>query len=359
MMDILFIGKRFYTNRDAYHEKFGRIYQLPFYWAKAKNTQLWLIDYHSKERLKNKDENLFIDSTPLFSFYFIFTLFKMIINKPRIIIASGDCYIGIMSYILAKITFSKFVFDVYDKYDAFSGYKNLGFNNLLFFLIKKSDYNFFASRILAKEIHNDTPYHIVPNGVDYTKFIKIDKLLARNHYNIGDRELIIGYIGSIEKTRGIEDLIEAITILREKNIDIKILIAGKNTDNLNLNYDFIHYLGNLEFKKIPNVISICDILAIPYRHSNQINYGTSCKIAEYIAMKKPIVATKSANLLEDFPTYIDILPMNYLAECQNSLDLSRVIQKQLEEPIILNTLQNLDWKKIAENAYLKIEKLLD
>ena len=109
----------------------------------------------------------------------------------------------------------------------------------IFFLIKKSDYNFFASRILAKEIHNDTPYHIVPNGVDYTKFIKIDKLLARNHYNIGDRELIIGYIGSIEKTRGIEDLIEAITILREKNIDIKILIAGKNTDNLNLNYDVL------------------------------------------------------------------------------------------------------------------------
>ena len=76
-------------------------------------------------------------------------------------------------------------------------------------------------------------------------------------------------------------------------------------------------------------------------------------------MKKPIVATKSANLLEDFPTYIDILPMNYLAECQNGLDLSRVIQKQLEEPIILNTLENLDWKKIAENAYLKIEQLLD
>ncbi|MCH7332369.1 glycosyltransferase [Acinetobacter modestus] len=358
-MDILFIGKRFYTNRDAYYEKFGRIYQLPFHWAKAKPTELWLIDYHSKDKLKNTDEDLLIYSTPVFSFLFIFTFLKTIIKRPKIIIASGDCYIGLMSYILAKITFSKFIFDIYDKYDAFNGYRNLGFSNLLLFLIKKSDYNFFASRILAKEINQDKPYHILPNGVDYKRFKIINKSLARSFYNIGIKELIIGYIGSIERTRGIEDLIDAIVILRKQNININILIAGKNTDNLNLDYDFIHNLGNLEFAKIPDVISICDILAIPYRHSNQINYGTSCKIAEYIAMKKPIVATKSANLLEDFPNYIDVLPENYLAECHNSLDLSIIIKKQLDKPIILDTLEDLDWKIISKDAYFKIIHFLD
>ena len=43
MMRVLFIGKRFYTNRDAYTERFGMIYQLPFWWAKAGHeVDLWL-----------------------------------------------------------------------------------------------------------------------------------------------------------------------------------------------------------------------------------------------------------------------------------------------------------------------------
>jgi hypothetical protein len=70
-MDILFIGKRFYTNRDAYTEKFGRIYQLPYYWSKENETELWLIDYHSKEEVQSQDEKLKITSTPILTFIFV------------------------------------------------------------------------------------------------------------------------------------------------------------------------------------------------------------------------------------------------------------------------------------------------
>ena len=34
-MSVLFIGKRYYTNRDALAERYGRIYQLPWNWANA------------------------------------------------------------------------------------------------------------------------------------------------------------------------------------------------------------------------------------------------------------------------------------------------------------------------------------
>ena len=30
---ILFLGKRFFTNKDALLERFGRVYQLPSIWA--------------------------------------------------------------------------------------------------------------------------------------------------------------------------------------------------------------------------------------------------------------------------------------------------------------------------------------
>jgi hypothetical protein len=35
---ILFLGKRYYTRRDALCERFGRIYQLPLQWHRAGNT---------------------------------------------------------------------------------------------------------------------------------------------------------------------------------------------------------------------------------------------------------------------------------------------------------------------------------
>ncbi|WP_111859195.1 glycosyltransferase [Acinetobacter sp. CFCC 10889] len=356
-MEILFIGKRFYTNRDAYHEKFGRIYQLPYQWSQLHNTHLWLIDYHSKEKVKTSNNHLKITSTPIFSFNFLIFILKIIFSRPKIIVASGDCYIGLLGYILAKVTFRKFVFDVYDKYDVFTGYKNLGFSNLFHFLIKKSNLVFFASKLLEKDINQNKNYHIIPNGVDYSKFKTINKENARKNYNLSQKQLIIGYIGSIEYTRGIEDLINAVDKLRKNRIDIKILIAGKNTDNINLNYNFIHYLGNLDFNLVPIAISACDLLAIPYRRSNQINYGTSCKIAEYIAIGKPIIATESANILEDFPEYINVLPKDYLAQCYNSDDLAKVIEKQLNDPIILQKLDTMTWESIAMKAYLKIKDL--
>lgn len=342
-MDILFIGKRFYTNRDAYKEKFGRIYQLPSHWSEEKNTQLWLIDYHSTEKIQSQDGKLKILSTPIFSFSFIFYFFKFIIQRPKLIVASGDCYIGLLAFFLTKLTKSKFVFDIYDKYDSFKGYRNLGFNNLLDYLIKKSDLNLFASRILASKLNSNTPYHITPNGVDYNKFKPENKNISRKKFNISLNEIVIGYIGSLENERGIEDLISAV-----KSLDnVKLLISGKNSHNINLDYDFIYYLGNLDFNVVPIAISCCDILTIPYRRSEQINYGTSCKIAEYIAMEKPIAATESANIFADFPQYSETFPHSYIAKCNNPIHLAQIIKKQIHNPILFDKLNTYEWKYIS------------
>lgn len=352
-MDILFIGKRFYTNRDAYSEKFGRIYQLPYHWSKKTKTKLWLIDYHTKENIKDTDDQLEISSTAIFSFSFIFKLISIIIfERPKTIVASGDCYIGLLGLVLSKICFSKFVFDIYDKYDAFKGYRNFGFKNLLLFLIKNSNINFFASKLLAKEIHCNTPYKIIPNGINYHNFIISTKNSAREKLKLDQDVFIIGYIGSIEYERGITDLIHAVKTIKQEDQfkNLTLLIAGKNSHNINLDYDFIKYLGNLNFNEVPSALSACDILAIPYRRSEQINYGTSCKIVEYIATQKPIVATESANILEDFPAYQNQLPNDYLAKCNNINSLIETIKKQITQPIILECIVEMSWDTISDKA---------
>lgn len=308
-MSILFIGKRFYTNRDAYSEKFGRIYQLPYYWSQDTKTDLWLIDYHSKKRIKNNDQNLKIISTPIFSIYFFFMLLKtIVITRPKMIVASGDCYIGLLSFILAKLCCARFVFDVYDKYDTFKGYRNLGFKNLFHFLLKNANVCMFASNKLKNDSEKICKKTLlVPNGVDTNHFYPRDQLESRDYFSLDKKAIYIGYFGSMEEERGIDDLIEAIKLLRKKNLNIFILLGGKKRENLNLEYEFIKYLGNIPYSKVPIAMACCDVLTVPYRNSEFLDNAASCKLGEYSSMNIPIISTNNnciSNTIEKDQQYI-------------------------------------------------------
>ena len=150
-MRVLFIGKRFYTNRDAYTERFGRIYQLPYWWSQAGHeVDLWLVDYHRGDAANTRDETLTIETTPVLRWRFLARWFSTCFSRrrsrrPDIVVASGDCYIGLLGYMIARIRRAKFVFDVYDRYDLFDGYRRLlGFDPQTF-LLRKADVVFFAS----------------------------------------------------------------------------------------------------------------------------------------------------------------------------------------------------------------------
>lgn len=352
-MDVLFIGKRFYTNRDAYSEKFGRIYQLPYHWSKDMETTLWLIDYHSKQKIKDHDENLEIISTPIFSFSFIFKLISIIIfERPKKIVASGDCYIGLLGLFLSKICFSKFIFDVYDKYTTFSGYKKfLGFDSYNF-LLKKSDVCLFASH----KLQIDSKYLckrtiLIPNGIDTNIFFPRDINISRAYFHLNKDYIYIGYFGSMEEERGIDDLIEAVKILRQQDTNIYILLGGKIRENLDLNYKFIIFLGNIPFTNVPIAMACCDLLALPYRNSEFLDNAASCKISEYIAMQIPIVATLSSNILQNF-SLSENTSLDDFALANNIESLYKMIVFQLKErKLTLNQSDKNRWSEISKKLF--------
>lgn len=349
-MSILFIGKRFYTNRDAYTEKFGRIYQLPYHWSKEIPTKLWLIDYHNKDKISDTDEDLEIVSTPIFSFLFVIIFLKTIIlHRPKTIVVSGDCYIGLLGYITSKLCSSKFIFDVYDKYETFSGYKNLGFKNLYQFLLQKADVCFFASKKLkenSEKICKKTM--LVLNGVDTNHFYPRDINHSREYFDLDKFHIYIGYFGSMELERGIDDLISAVELLHRENKNIHILLAGKKRDDLDLNHSFIHYLGNIPFNTVPTAMACCNILALPYRNSQFLDNASSCKIGEYIAMDIPILMTNANSII--FNVHLNEIDQKNIAKHSNPLDLKYKIKFILNKKIYKNNFRYINWIKISSNA---------
>lgn len=357
-MSILFIGKRFYTNRDAYSEKFGRIYQLPYYWAKETETKLWLMDYHSKEKIKDQHDSLKIISTPIFSFIFIINVLKtLFVDRPKTIVASGDCYIGLFAFILAKLCRAKFIFDVYDKYDAFTGYRNLGFKNLFQFLLKRADTCLFASKKLQYDSELLCKKSLfVPNGIDTNHFYPRNKSESRSLFNLDKNVVYIGYFGSMEIERGIDDLIESVKILHQKNKNIYILIGGKKRETLNLDYKFIHYLGNLPFYTVPTAMACCDLLALPYRNSTFLDHASSCKIGEYAAMNIPIVTTNSNHVLNNYK--FKEHDLNYISQNHNPNSLAKVIEIILLENHKFNILFST-WNDISKVYLSELNKTIN
>nr|HRL91918.1 hypothetical protein [Comamonas denitrificans] len=223
-MKLLFIGKRFNTNRDALLEKFGRNYQFPLHLAQRHSVTLWLVDYHSKTTIQCSDGPLTIISTPVknlavFKHYLLGTY--QTTQPIDMVIASGDCYIALMAQRIAKKLQAKFIFDVYDKYDEFSGYiKPLGFD-LFGHLLKTADMRLFASHALLHSLGQPEHDAILSNGLDANHFRPIDKAEARHKLQLPADATYVGYFGSMEPDRGVQDLIAAVQILREQGQSIE------------------------------------------------------------------------------------------------------------------------------------------
>ena len=190
--------------------------------------------------------------------------------------------------------------------------------------MKNSDICLFAS----KKLKEDSQYLcnktlLLPNGVDTNHFYPRDKDQSRQYFNLDTNKIFAGYFGSMELERGIDDLITAVKLLHEENKNIYILLGGKKREDLNLEYDFIYYLGNIPFKDVPIAMACCDVLTLPYRSSSFLDNASSCKINEYIEMGIPIVATESKNNLNHLSSMTNqkviFCPMNTPIQLANSI----------------------------------------
>ncbi len=361
---VLFVGKRFYTNRDAYKEQFGRIYQLPSWWAKAGHeVDLWLIDYRGSAARVTQDESLKVETTPalrrrFFARWISASFSRRSVRRPDIVVASGDCYIGLVAYLIAVVCGAKFVFDIYDRYDGYEGYRRLPGFDPLSFLVRRADVSLFASTKVLEELRPLAKKTLlVMNGVDLARFVPLPMKESRVSLGLPEETHLVGYFGSMEPERGINDLIDAVAVLRKRDIDVKLIVGGKADPAVNLDYSWVRYLGNMEFAKMPVALASCDLLALPYRQGSWVDNGSSCKIAEYIAMQRPIVATRSPGLELNFPEQTAQLD-GLLATPGDVKELARCLRIQLSERRLVDMPEGISWQEISGSVREALEKLI-
>jgi len=198
---------------------------------------------------------------------------------------------------------------------------------------------------------------VAPSGVELRDFdIEDDKEKYRRELNLPENKIIIGYVGRLEtmaKEKGIDILIKAFKILKEENEDILLCIVGGPIERIKGYQDLakkiglkekeIIFTGQIRQKLIPKYLKSFDFLTMPYPWTEHYAfYMSPLKLFEYMASKRPIVAS-------DLPSIREILNEN------NSLLVEPDNPKRLAEGI-KNVLGNSNFSaKISNQAFQDVQ----
>lgn len=170
--------------------------------------------------------------------------------------------------------------------------------------------NFAISRHIESFLEERAPgipRLIVRAPVDTEKFRTRPQAAAafRRQHHLS-RAMIIGYFGSVLAVKGLAVLLQAATMLRPMNPPFKILITGNTAKNpallqlineLNLHEQVI-LTGFLPHEQLVDIMSVPDILVEPKIEHGENIAGFPQKLAEYLSLGKPIVASAIGDLTE-------------------------------------------------------------
>ncbi len=172
-------------------------------------------------------------------------------------------------------------------------------------------------------------------------------------------EYTIGYAGTPSKKDGIIDLLDAVKILKDKNIIVSVLVVGDSINKESLIPYFqkkcedsaingqVTFTGLVSQEHVKDYLNSCQILAITRPNTTQTRAGFPTKLGEYMACKKVVLATKFGDVEKYFTNRKDII----LAECDNPISIAENISW------ILSNSQNVG--TIAENGFKKANEILN
>lgn len=194
----------------------------------------------------------------------------------------------------------------------------------------------------------------VPNAVDTEHFSgDFSKSESRKSLSLPEDKYIVGYVGTL-KTMGMEKglsvALDSLTLLPERYV--LYIIGGDSPQDIEEYKNLISkqglservfFAGQVPHALVPLYISACDVLIAPFPKNDHYSYYMSpMKVFEYMASKRPIIAS-------DLPTLREILEEGKTAFFVPPSD-GEALAKAIEK-----SSSNVDDAyKMAESAYTEV-----
>ena len=202
---------------------------------------------------------------------------------------------------------------------------------------------------------------IIPNGVDLQKFSLRDKAKCRTQLKISENVRVILFVGSLVPVKGIDTLLKAFAIIREKHTKgtLKLYVVGSGfleqdlkrlADDVGIGADTV-FVGAVEHSNLPIWMNSADCLCLP-----SLSEGHPNVVMEALACGLPVVASAVGSVPDyvTMQTGFTITPADHddLAE-----KLDKCLRSEYEREQIRSSVKDLSWRDCAERYHNAISSM--
>ena len=172
----------------------------------------------------------------------------------------------------------------------------------------------------------------------------------------------LGYVGVLKYGDELEFMLRMFSIIHNKISEAELFILGdfmgnefdvskkqlefnRKQDQLGISKS-ITTLGFVDHEKVPEVLGQCDILILPRPFTLTSKAGFPSKLAEYLALEKPVVVTATG----DIPLYLHDAVSAYLVYSDSPAEFADKVLQAIENPEEARKIAN-NGRKVAEESF--------
>lgn len=280
---------------------YGRFYHLPKALVlKGHEVQIALCSYLNEPDIVGKQDGdgILWHSSNLLNCnptrYYLRTRDLVRDVKPDWIIGFSDSWYGIIAQYLAEKHGCKSLIDAYDNYESYIPWC-FPLHQLWRRALGRASVVSAAGPQLATLLqHNRAKIDakILPMAAD-PEFVPINKFESRKKIGLTTEKKLIGYCGSIYRSRGIEFLFRLADRLSLIDPMIQIVASGRKEKGLVIPQN-IRWLGYLPDQQMPLLLNSMDVLLVLNRESSFGQYSYPVKLYEAMQCRIPVVASETA-----------------------------------------------------------------
>jgi len=285
------------------------------------------------------------------SFSFSAILRGLFLFQPDVVIAtSPQLLVGLSGLIIAKCKRAPFIFEVRDLWPesleavGVSGKKSALVRVLAKvagLLYRHADHIVVVTKAFKRHLEREwavpsEKISVVMNGVDHRLFEpQYASAPIIQEFGLAGR-FVVAYIGTIGNAHGLETLIEAAEILKDRDPEILFLLMGDGAAKESLDRELSRRaLNNIRIfpaqprAKVVSVIAACDVCLVLLRKSEVFKTVIPTKLLEFMACERPVllaVEGEAAEVVKRAGAGICIPPEDAAALAESVLTLKKAPQ---------------------------------
>ncbi|MCC7357344.1 glycosyltransferase family 4 protein [Candidatus Uhrbacteria bacterium] len=208
--------------------------------------------------------------------------------------------------------------------------------------------------------------HIIPNGVDISRFTKTisaeRRYQIRQEFGVTEQDIVIVTASRLSLKNAVDDIIRALTFLPEK---YKVLIAGEGEDkkmleslaaNLGVSSRVV-FLGRRSHDELPGILMSADMFCRP-----SLSEGLGNSFLEAMSAGLPIIGTPVGGI----PDFLIDGETGVFCEPRSPESLAKAVLRITEEPGLREKLsrqgkqkveKEYNWEQIVKDIREIIKKL--